>query len=122
MAFCARCGKELPPSATFCPSCGAPVAGGQAAPPAGAASGFETLTKDQKAQEYWVQRFVGFIIDAIIVYAVLAVITIAITIPFLFTGGLGVFGFFFGGVFSLLWGLIFVLYFTVTESTSGASI
>lgn len=123
MAFCARCGKELPPGATFCPSCGAPVqAGGAPAPPTGAMSGFETLTKDQKAQEYWVQRLVAFIIDAIIVYAVLAIITLAIAIPFLFTGAFGVFGFLFGGVFTVLWGLIFVLYFTVAESTSGASI
>jgi uncharacterized RDD family membrane protein YckC len=122
MAFCARCGKELPPGATFCPSCGAPVAGGQAAPSSGALSGFETLTKDQKAQEYWVQRFVAFIIDAVIVYAVLAIITFAITIPFLFTGAFGVAGFLFGGGFSVLWGLIFVLYFTVAEATSGASI
>jgi uncharacterized RDD family membrane protein YckC len=122
MAFCSRCGKELPPNATFCPSCGAPVAGGEAAPATGALSGFETLTKDQKAQEYWVQRFVAFIIDAIIVYAILAIITIGVAIPFLFTGGLGVIGFFFGGVFSVVWGLIFVLYFTLAEATSGASI
>ena len=122
MAFCARCGKELPAGATFCPSCGAPVAGGEAAPTTGALSGFETLTKDQKAQEYWVQRFVAFIIDAAIVYFVLLVITLVIAIPFVFTGAFVAAGFFFGGVFAVLWGLIFVLYFTVAESTSGASI
>ncbi len=122
MAFCARCGKELPPGATFCPSCGAPVAGGEAAPATGALSGFETLTKDQKAQEYWVQRFVAFIIDAAIVYFVLLVITLAIAIPFVFTGAFVAAGFFFGGIFTVLWGLIFVLYFTVAESFSGASI
>lgn len=122
MVFCARCGKELPSGATFCPNCGAAVAGGEAAPASGGLSGFETLTKDQKAQEYWVQRFVAFIIDTVIVYAILAIITFAIAIPFLFTGAFGVAGFLFGGVFSFLWGLIFVLYFTVAESTSGASI
>jgi len=97
-------------------------AGTAAAPPTGAVSGFETLTKDQKAQEYWVQRFVAFIIDAAIVYFILLVITLAISIPFLFTGAFGAIGFFFGGVFTVLWGLIFVLYFTVAEATSGASI
>jgi uncharacterized RDD family membrane protein YckC len=127
MAFCAKCGKELPPGATFCPSCGAPVAGGEAAPPTGALSGFETLTKDQKAQEYWVQRVVAFIVDAAIVYLVLLVIFLAVSFPLFFSGaffgtGLVGAGFFFGGLFTVLWGLIFVLYFAVAESTSGASI
>ncbi len=122
MAFCSRCGKELPAGATFCPSCGAPVAGGEAAPATGALSGFETLTKDQKAQEYWVQRFVAFIIDAAIVYLIFLVITLLIAVPFFFTGAFIGAGLFFGGIFAVLGGLILVLYFTVAESTSGASI
>jgi uncharacterized RDD family membrane protein YckC len=126
MAFCAKCGKELPAGATFCPNCGAPVgaATAGAAPGAAAASapasGFETLTRDQKAQEYWIQRLVAFIIDAIIVYAVLAVLFIVVAFPAFIFGGFG-FGFFFGA-FAFLWGLIFVLYFAVLESSSGATI
>jgi len=84
-------------------------------------SGIDALTKDSKAQEYWVWRLVAFIIDAIIVYVVLGVITLLIALPALFTGGWAFFGVFFGGV-AFLWGIIFVLYFAVMESTSGASI
>jgi uncharacterized RDD family membrane protein YckC len=120
--FCAKCGKELPATATFCPSCGTPV---QAAAPGGASappvSGIDSLTKDQKAQQYWLERFFAFVIDAIIVYLILAVITALIAIPALFAGGAAFFGVVIGGV-SVLWGLIFVFYFTLMESTSGASI
>ena len=129
MAFCPRCGNELPAAAAFCPNCGAPVA----QPGAGAAStvpptqstpvsGFETLTKDSQAQQYWGERLVAFIIDAVIVFVVVLVIAIFITIPFFLTGAAFTpVAFFFGG-FALLGGVIFVLYFAVMESSSGASI
>lgn len=122
MAFCAKCGKELPPNAIFCPACGAPV--GQAsttATPSGSVSGFDTLTKDQRAQQYWVERLVAFIIDAVVVYLVLAVLTITVALHALFAGGAGFFGFVFGGL-AFLWGIVFVLYFAVTESWYGASL
>ena len=130
--FCPRCGNSVPDGATFCPSCGAPLQAGAstAAPSApgpttaatsGPGSGFETLTKDQKAQEYWLWRFVAFVVDAIIVYFVLAILTALIALPALFTGGVGFFGVVFGGL-AFLWGTIFVLYFAVLESTRGASI
>jgi uncharacterized RDD family membrane protein YckC len=128
MAFCPRCGNELPAGAAFCPNCGAAVA----QPGAGAAStaaptqsapvsGFETLTKDSQAQQYWGERLVAFIIDAVIVFFVAFVLVVAIAIPFLFLGAITPAAFFFGG-FALLGGVIFVLYFAITESTSGASI
>ena len=98
------------------------MAGGEAAPATGALSGFETLTKDQKAQEYWVQRFVAFIIDAAILWFIFLVITLSVSLPFLFAGAFNPFGFFFGGLFTLVWGVIFILYFTVAELTTGASI
>lgn len=123
MAFCAKCGKELPAGSTFCPSCGTPVqAGAPTGSPSTTVSGFDTLTKDQKAQEYWIQRLIAFVIDAVIVFVVLGLIAFAIFLPTLFTGGFGLAGFLFGGVFALFGGILFVLYFTVTESTSGASI
>ena len=121
--FCAKCGKELPLGATFCPNCGSPVAGGTsaAATTTTPLSGIDAITKDQKAQEYWVLRFIAFIIDAVIVYVVLVVLTVLIALPALFSGGFAFFGAFFGGI-AFLWGIAFVLYFAVLESTSGASI
>ncbi len=124
MAFCASCGKELPAGATFCPSCGAPVQPGgtsQAASSAAPVSGMETLTKDQKAQQYWVERLVAFVVDAIVVFIVLAIIAAAIAIPFVLTGTFAPMAFFFGGL-AILGGIIFVLYFTFTESMGGASL
>lgn len=118
MAFCAKCGTELPVGATFCPACGTPVGAGTAATST-PVSGFDTLTKDEKAQQYWIQRLIAFIIDAVIVYAVLAVLFFFVAFS-LFFGGFG-FAFFFGA-FAFLWGLIFVLYFVVLESSSGATI
>jgi uncharacterized RDD family membrane protein YckC len=129
MAFCAKCGKELPAGATFCPSCGAAV---QQVPQASATqaqttpiSGFDMLMKDPKAQDYWLKRLLAFIVDAIIVFVGLAIITVLATLPFLLVGavtrGSVSFSVVFGSA-SLLWGIIFVLYFTLAESTSGASI
>ena len=119
--FCPKCGKPVPDGAAFCPSCGAPLQAGASGAPSGPVSGFETITKDQKAQEYWAWRLVAFIVDAIIVGLVLAILTALIALPALFTGGIGFFSFFFGGI-AFLWGIIFVLYFAVMESTSGASL
>ena len=120
--YCAKCGKELPPGASFCPVCGAPTWSGAASgQPQAPVSGIDTLTKDQKAQEYWIWRLVAYIVDAIIVFIVLGVITAIVAIPAFFTGGAALFGAFFGGV-AFLWGIIFVLYFTVMESSGGASI
>jgi len=121
MTFCSNCGKELPQSAIFCPNCGTSVqAGATGTQPSPPISGFETLTKDQKAQQHWIQRLIAFIIDAVMVYLVLAVLTLLIALPTLFAG-FGFFAAFFGGV-SIVWGIIFVLYFTFAESTYGASV
>ena len=122
MAFCTKCGKELPAGASFCPVCGAPAgAAGTTTAPTAPVSGLDTLTKDQKAQEYWLLRTVAFVVDAIIVYIVLAVVTAIIAIPALLSRGFGFIGVVFGGI-ALLWGIVFVLYFSVFESSSGSSI
>jgi uncharacterized RDD family membrane protein YckC len=132
LAFCAKCGKELPPAATFCPACGTPVAGATpaatGATPSQASptqtppmSGIDSITKDQKAQSYWVNRFIAFIVDALIVYIPLAILTFIVAVFVALGGGFSVFGILFGGVISILWSLLFVLYFTFTESMWGAS-
>jgi len=125
MAFCAKCGKELPVGATFCPACGAPVQAPTASATTGSSaplSGIDSLMKGSKAQEYWLWRLVAFIIDVVIIAVVLTIIAIAVTVPFFLSGGAVAFtGFFFGG-FAFLSGIILILYFPVMESSSGASI
>ena len=116
--FCAKCGKELPGGATFCPNCGAAVQAGAGGPPL---SGIDALTRDQKAQEYWVERLIALVVDYIIVYVVLGIITAVIAIPALLTGGTAFFGVVFGSV-AFLWGIVFVLYNSMMEVSSGASI
>ncbi|MDG6961475.1 MAG: RDD family protein [Nitrososphaerota archaeon] len=116
--FCAKCGKELPDGATFCPSCGAAVQTGTGD---AHTSGIDALTRDHNAQEYWVERLIALIIDYVIVYVVLGIATAIVAIPALLTGGAAFFGVVFGG-FALLWGVIFVFYNAVMEVSSGASI
>ena len=117
--FCARCGKEIPEGAAFCPSCGAPAQAGAASPGASPPlSGIDSLTKDSKAQEYWFERLLAYVVDAIIVFVVLAIVAALVAFPFFFAGfSLGIVF----GPFALLGGLFFVLYFAVMESSSGAT-
>jgi len=124
--FCAKCGKELPAGAIVCPYCATPVPGASSAPPPSAPSaplsGFDTLTKDSKAQGYWLDRVIAFIIDAVIVFVPLAILT-AIVAVFYFTLGLfAPFALFVGGWVTFLWTIIFILYNVSMESSSGASI
>ncbi len=131
MAFCAHCGKELPAGATFCPACGTAVQGATAStgstvgPSAAPMSGFESLTKDSKVQDYWLRRFLAFVIDAIIVFVVvfvlITIVAVTVTFPFLFLGGFAPFALIFG-TFAILGGVIFILYFTILEASRGATI
>lgn len=120
MAFCAKCGKELPAGATFCPACGAPVEGAAPAASTAPVSGMDTMMKDEKAQMYWIWRLVALVVDYIIVGIVWGIIAVAVALPSIFAGGA-----FFGaiiGVFAFLFGIIFILYNVVTESIWGGSL
>jgi len=73
-------------------------------------SGFDLIGKNAALQEHWIKRFIAIVIDAIII-AVLLIIVNAV-----FSGG--VFGL--GGVWwPFVSGLIWVLYSTLLEGTSG---
>ena len=116
--FCAKCGKEIPAGATFCPSCGAPIGGATAAPSA-PTSGMDSLLKEPAAQGYWLKRLIALIIDGVIIVVVLGVVAALGAIGFLLSGG--AMGFFFGG-FTILAGVLLILYFPLMESMRGASI
>ncbi len=119
--FCSKCGAQLQPGSTFCPNCGAPV--GQASGPTTAPlSGVDALMKESGAQNYWLRRFVAFVIDAVIVGVILVVVAVAVAIPsFALSGSAGVTSFF-AGAFAVVAGVILFLYFIVAEVTRGATV
>jgi len=126
--FCPACGKPVPDGATFCPSCGAPIqaasSGGVSSPPTGQAaptlSGVDALTKDSAAQHYWLNRFLALVVDGLIVFVPLLIITVLVAI-FVAIGGLTPFGIIVGGFVSIIWYFLFILYNMVMETTYGAS-
>ncbi len=116
MSYCTKCGNELPADAKVCPRCGAPVEPAQAttapqAPPTGYAS---TLTL-----AFWGERFVAWLIDAIILSVIL--------------GFLGLFSWFAVGTFTWLPGwpnwipffnvgsLVYFFYWLVMDGMYGQS-
>ena len=124
MPFCAKCGAQVPSGSAFCPSCGSPVAA--AGPQQAPISGISTLSRDVQAQEYWVKRLLAYVIDAIVVYAVIGLAAAAAALP-AFLAGVFVPGyspriFPFGSYFGTFAGLLFVLYFTFAEATYGKTI
>lgn len=89
-------------------------------------SGLSTLMRSSAAQEYWVKRLLAYVIDAIIVYAVIGLIVAATVIP-AFIMGVFVPGSsppvpFLGGFVGTVSSLILVLYFTFAEATYGKTI
>jgi len=122
--FCTKCGAQVPSGAAFCPSCGSPVgaAGVQQVP----LRGISTVSRDVRAQEYWVKRLFAYVIDAIVVYAVIGLGAAAAALP-AFVAGVFVPGysphvFPFGAYFGTFAGLLLVLYFTFAEATYGKTI
>lgn len=80
------------------------------------------MTRESNAQLYWFKRLIAFVIDAIIVVVVLVVAAVALAIPVLLLSGVGALTALFAGVFSVLAGLFLLLYFTIAESSVGATI
>jgi len=127
--FCPKCGKQVPDGATFCPSCGASLQAGAStstpsqpttqaqAPPL---SGIDALMKDSTAQRYWLNRLLALIVDGLIVFIPLLIITVIVAV-FVAISGFTPFGVVVGGAVSILWYFIFILYNMAMESTYGAS-
>lgn len=129
MAFCTRCGAQIPEGAGFCPSCGAPAQGAAPAPggfKSAPANGLSALLGERAAQEYWFKRLVAFVLDWIIVYVVIGILVAAAALPAffanLFVPGSNVQIPFFGGFFAAIANLLFVLYFTVAEAEYGKTV
>jgi uncharacterized RDD family membrane protein YckC/ribosomal protein L40E len=119
--FCAKCGAALEAGAAFCPKCGTPV--GETTGAAGSPmSGIDEVLKQSNAQNYWVRRFLAFLIDVLIIGAILVVAAIAIAIPAFVISGPGGVTSIFAGIFSVVAGLFLFVYFIVAEVSSGATI
>src|SRR5438876_7962109 len=112
----------------FCSKCGASVRGtmGVQSP-----TGFELLKDDKNVQNHWARRLIAFVIDAVIVTVVLAIIAIAVSIPFIIglsfpSTSLGTFpawwnawwGLSFGGLIPL----VVFLYFFLAEGLYGKTL
>ncbi len=118
LAFCHKCGRELPRESAFCPACGTPVVASPTSTspivqpqPIGATANYATVG----------DRLVAVIIDSVILLVPLYVLAIAIPIG-LFTFGLGFFPTLLFGPFILTWWVLALLYFTFFEGTTGQTL
>jgi uncharacterized RDD family membrane protein YckC len=80
LVYCWKCASELQEGAGFCSKCGASVRStmGVQSP-----TGFELLRDDKAVQNHWARRLIAFAIDAIMITVVVAIIAIALSVPFL---------------------------------------
>jgi uncharacterized RDD family membrane protein YckC len=117
MPYCKKCGNELPEEAKFCPKCGTSTSEAPFTPftsTTSVASGIKLAS--------WGERFVAWLIDAIIVGVVMGIIT----------GVIGLFGVFSGitSFFNIadwlstagLNGIVIFFYWMFMESSNGQSI
>ncbi|MGI0085856.1 MAG: RDD family protein, partial [Nitrososphaerales archaeon] len=130
MAYCAKCGREIPYDAVYCPNCGAQTRATSRPPPT---TEFDRLTQDRALQEHWFGRVVAFIIDSVIFGIAFAIIVILVIISAGFptalfgtSTGFAVVPFPFNPVslipLSWLWGVLFLLYFALAEAWYGRTI
>ncbi|NWG10018.1 MAG: RDD family protein [Nitrososphaerales archaeon] len=120
MSYCWRCGTELPEGARFCPKCGANVSG----PEKGEMTGLGRISYEAGLQDHWIRRIVAIIIDSVIVGAIAWVLNAILFLPVLFTAG---WPSFWASPwnwiqFPFAMGLIYIFYFTITESIYGYTV
>jgi uncharacterized RDD family membrane protein YckC len=125
LVYCPNCGKQLSDGALYCAGCGAEVGGTTQV--SGYRSGIDALMRSTSVQEYWVRRLIAFVIDAVLVGVVLGIIILSASVssllvnPFTWTTFASSISFA-AGTFSVLSGVILVLYFSVAESYYGRSL
>jgi uncharacterized RDD family membrane protein YckC len=116
MPYCPKCGKETPADAKFCTNCGATLEPTTA--PAPAPSGYAPPSPLGDLGS----RIVAGIVDYIIIAIVAGILSIFLIVPWTMMGPgmMGTFGA--AGWFSGLMFLLWLIYFTYFEGTSGQSI
>lgn len=108
MTYCIHCGKEIPESSEFCPNCGNSVKQAVGSKQNAA----ERIMNESSLQQHWVKRVIAIVVDSIIVGIATTILGLLINIA----------GFFNWLSFPFVMGLIYVLYFTIAESTYGYTI
>jgi uncharacterized RDD family membrane protein YckC len=126
--YCPKCGTSVPAGAAFCPACGGPVqtVSGQAAWQNAPSTGLSSLASNRSAQDYWLKRFIAFVIDWVIVNVVVGIIIAAAALPAYFEGlfvpGSSAHIAVIGGFIGTFASLILVLYFTTAEGAYGETV
>ena len=121
MPFCPKCGSEVPPDAKFCVSCGATV-GQVSPPPPTPAAGYSPAGALADLGSRIVAGLIDFIIIGIIAAIIVFVMFIPATVrPALMMGTYGFGWSWFGGMFGVQF-LLWLIYFTYFEGTSGQTI
>jgi uncharacterized RDD family membrane protein YckC len=108
MTYCTRCGKELPEGAKFCPNCG----GSRSHVVGLRKTAAETIERDSYLQQHWVKRIIAIVIDSIIV-------GIATFIVGGLTNLVGIFNWL---IFPFAMGVVYLLYFSLMESSYGYTV
>jgi uncharacterized RDD family membrane protein YckC len=108
MVYCTHCGKEMPENSEFCPSCKSSIRhtndlSGTAA---------EKILSESSLQQHWVKRAIAILIDSIIVGIATAILGVLTDMARIFNWL----------ALPFVMGLMYVLYFTVTESIYGYTI
>jgi uncharacterized RDD family membrane protein YckC len=112
--YCPKCGEKLPEDAKFCTKCGAPIK-----VEATTGTVVEQFERDPKLQDHWIKRLIAYVIDSIIVGVAAALLLIVILFPIFVANPASFFNVF---SFPFAMGVLYVIYFTVTESFRGATI
>ncbi len=124
MAYCWRCGAQLYENSSFCHSCGAPAKPSPTMAPGGQ-TGFDRLKDDKTFQDHWARRAVAYIIDVVAVSAVVYFLLLVLTFPAIpsifvspFPGWFWLWGFWLGGIASL----IVLAYFVLADALFGRTL
>lgn len=114
MIYCPKCGEKLPDGSKFCTKCGAPI---KLEPTTETVvSRFE---KDPHLQEHWIKRVIAYVIDSIIVFVATVLLLIVALFPVFIANPISFINLL---SFPFAMGLLYILYFTLTESFRGATI
>jgi uncharacterized RDD family membrane protein YckC len=108
LTYCTHCGKEIPKHLESCPNCDASVTHGTGL--SGTAA--ERILSETALQQHWIKRVIAILIDSIIVGIATAILSLIIDVS-------GIFNWL---ALPFVMGLIYVLYFTITESIYGHTV